>query len=836
MDPGTALGVASLGYDVIKDLYEYYRTWKDCEKDVAELRSRLLWLGSAFKAAGEILDRHDTSNNDQSLVQSALVGCDHAIKELKETLDKISSTEGQMQTALQRLQKHGRRAIYPFKKSTILALMENVETCQASLQFVVNLLGLDTGASTLESLLLLDEKLTHGLEDLDSELKQLQLTQTSNNSKLLDEIKASASNLEQSLKSKEDKEKAQMIVNSLSTGELRRRRQDVRENHPETLNSILDDEDSSLAKWLQRGNGLFWIRGKAGSGKSTLMKFLVEDERTEDLLRVWAGSNEVCIVQHFFWIAGTPLQKSHRGMLQDLLYQILNSDHTLVPLVCHKRWKSPNPVGQDWTTKELSSVLEAAVAKSQRHICTFIGGLDEYAPDVEHDILITFVEHLASCKTIKLVVSSRPWQAFELAFGQKDNRLHIEDLTMNDILRYTWSRLIQTWNPETKMQLHTSPTGDVSIAEPSTDKDEEMADLIRTIVDKSMGVWLWVSLVADALCERLRAKRTIADLQRHVDGLPADLHDYFRDMILNRIAKTWRAETALVLKFKTMATEFEFWLEIASLWALAKDGPEFFEDSEFHAKAAFSTNECDRVDIFCKIKDLVHQCCRDLIVVHDMPRRKWLVVDYSHRTVHDFLMQPEIQRSLAIDLPRHFEQRFLFSKLVIWETKFMMKDHSSPYLILVVLLRSMVSTSFRTGSAPVLEDYFEVMPITLLKMHGELLMEYLGLCSSQLFEKENLGIVCGFGIVFLWMLRRRGLESLGQELLDKVSSKWPSILRSPFWLGEAETATEYVNMGAIDLDRGETYLKILFEDGVGALTDSIEASNRRIQSLHSSPR
>jgi ABC-type glutathione transport system ATPase component len=33
--------------------------------------------------------------------------------------------------------------------------------------------------------------------------------------------------------------------------------------------------------WLREGYGVFHISGKAGSGKSTIMKFLVRDERTE---------------------------------------------------------------------------------------------------------------------------------------------------------------------------------------------------------------------------------------------------------------------------------------------------------------------------------------------------------------------------------------------------------------------------------------------------------------------------------------------------------------------------------------------------------------------------
>jgi DNA helicase HerA-like ATPase len=41
--------------------------------------------------------------------------------------------------------------------------------------------------------------------------------------------------------------------------------------------------------------GIFWIFGKPGSGKSTLMKYLVEDQRTHDLLQKWAGPKKLIV-------------------------------------------------------------------------------------------------------------------------------------------------------------------------------------------------------------------------------------------------------------------------------------------------------------------------------------------------------------------------------------------------------------------------------------------------------------------------------------------------------------------------------------------------------------
>ena len=55
--------------------------------------------------------------------------------------------------------------------------------------------------------------------------------------------------------------------------------------------------DIPFLQWLKTGDGIFWISGKAGSGKSTLMKFLSNEPDTERALRQWA--HERCLLWHF---------------------------------------------------------------------------------------------------------------------------------------------------------------------------------------------------------------------------------------------------------------------------------------------------------------------------------------------------------------------------------------------------------------------------------------------------------------------------------------------------------------------------------------------------------
>jgi hypothetical protein len=44
-----------------------------------------------------------------------------------------------------------------------------------------------------------------------------------------------------------------------------------------------------LLNWMSSAAGIFHISGKLGSGKSTLMKYLCDHDRTKSLLKEWAG-------------------------------------------------------------------------------------------------------------------------------------------------------------------------------------------------------------------------------------------------------------------------------------------------------------------------------------------------------------------------------------------------------------------------------------------------------------------------------------------------------------------------------------------------------------------
>ncbi|KAI0397172.1 hypothetical protein F5Y17DRAFT_416542 [Xylariaceae sp. FL0594] len=88
---------------------------------------------------------------------------------------------------------------------------------------------------------------------------------------------------------------------------------------------------SLVLPWLRSGSGVLHISGKAGSGKSTLMKQMVTHPCTRQSLEAWAGDGELLYAAFFFWAPGNKEEKSMNGLRRSLLYRILSHNTALIP-------------------------------------------------------------------------------------------------------------------------------------------------------------------------------------------------------------------------------------------------------------------------------------------------------------------------------------------------------------------------------------------------------------------------------------------------------------------------------------------------------------------------
>ena len=294
----------------------------------------------------------------------------------------------------------------------------------------------------------------------------------------------------------------------------------IPEAHQQTFQWIFEDDTTSFCSWIRNDSGIFWISGKAASGKSTLMKLISDHSKTQQLLRMWSGTKKLILAKHFFWKPGEVTQKSRAGLLRSLLYDILKQCPELVPGVLttlqHQSYDT-------WYLHELVNAFKSisTTASSLIRLFVIIDGLDEYESSMGYHLneLIEVIRMLSEQSWIKLCVSSRPWVNFQDAFG-KDSRhwLKLEDLTHADIATYVRDTL------------------DLDLF-----KEPLHSQLVKAIVRKAQGVFLWVYLAVRDIVQGMRDGERPSDLLQKMDELPSDLEDFLR-RILHSIPPEHRKE------------------------------------------------------------------------------------------------------------------------------------------------------------------------------------------------------------------------------------------------------------------------------------------------------
>lgn len=181
--------------------------------------------------------------------------------------------------------------------------------------------------------------------------------------------------------------RAEALLEWLHYPRMTSRKESVKDTHADTFQWILKSEDLGDSKpnpgfrtWLERGSGIYWLAGKAGSGKSTLMKLIIEHRETQQALGVWAGDTELVCPSFYFWYGGTQMQRSQLGMLRSLLHELLLTDKALVP-VAFPLWTEKDGVEKP-DFPEVAAAFRRTLAADKRKICFFIDGLDEYEGDL----------------------------------------------------------------------------------------------------------------------------------------------------------------------------------------------------------------------------------------------------------------------------------------------------------------------------------------------------------------------------------------------------------------------------------------------------------------------
>ena len=330
---------------------------------------------------------------------------------------------------------------------------------------------------------------------------------------------------------------------------------------------------SNFPGWLQEDSGeIYWITGKPGSGKSTLIKFISQDPRFETLLQDWAAGSQLLIARFFSWIAGAnKLQKTHEGLYRTILLEVIRQRAQMAVDIFPARWFllqsfNGNINLPDLTLSELIAGFQNLLSATGKDLklVLLIDGLDEFDDESDKDYrqLIQLLQETSKMTSIKICASSRPWNVFKDAY-RNNPMLQLESLTRDDIESFVQERL------------KSSP----GYQDFAATNQEALRKITGDLVDKSQGVFLWVSVISGLLEAGFQEGTSVSDLQELVNNLPTKIADLFR-FIWDRTGKRFRAEAAQFFQIMNTSQKEGFSLYAFSVWFGSKDIPVDLDKSE----------------------------------------------------------------------------------------------------------------------------------------------------------------------------------------------------------------------------------------------------------------
>jgi hypothetical protein len=473
----------------------------------------------------------------------------------------------------------------------------------------------------------------------------------------------------------------------------------ISDAHEATFHWIFENSEHETAKWssftdwLKSDEQVYWITGKAGSGKSTLMKFLTQPHQSRDTaessrnlpletrctkyLGRWAGDQRLIMASFYFWAAGTTAQKSHKGLFKTLLSQLLRAFPEAIPFTSPKQWgvlSLFDEVTKEVPERELRNMFKRAMRhiSSKAKVALFVDGLDEFEGDLE-PLISTMRDVVSHSSSVKLCTASRPWNEFQEAFKDLPS-LRLQDLTRFDIQKYVEARFNEN---QKYMALRDRETG---LTE----------HLVSSVVSKASGVFLWVKIVVSSLLAGLSQADRPSDLKRRLDDLPEDLEGLY-ERILDNIDP--------------------FYLEHATeYFTLMKACPEpppalLFSFADEESLLDLPDRLLSNIDkkgttknMFDRVQDIatrLNSRCKGLLEVAEpipKPDSSLLLslypgpkIQYLHKTVRDFIDSPNTTRRLGRYLPDSYDPHLmLFYASVVLDAKF------SPYLPQNVMMRDVM--------------------------------------------------------------------------------------------------------------------------------------------------
>ncbi|KAI3319833.1 hypothetical protein HD806DRAFT_508078 [Xylariaceae sp. AK1471] len=537
MDPVSALGVAAAAVQFLDATVKVYSAYQEIRNNAESSTERNKQLENNIQSAEDLKASlpstsapHAATDPISKLTATSTSKAEKLLKLLKYVRgsgEKISSTRATL------------RALR--KKNDIEKLYNSIREDRKTLDHIINL-------KLLPAIDILTVQQTKEFTEINSAAQELiklqieqQKTQKQHHTAVLDTIHGVEHSLELYIDETTRSNTRKKFLGSLHFSEIDQRRHEIHDPKPNTLDwlfdsnsytsSNLDTKWSDFKQWLcEEDTSTYWISGKAGSGKSTLMAHIVDDERTRRHLETWSGRHKLVVLSFFFWRAGSQLQNSILGLLRSLLYQLCSIQPVIADAVI-ARLSSHVEKMPTWTERILLDYVTEAIQSSQMiRLCVFIDGLDEYTG--RYDDLLDSIERLGISTNAKFCVSSRPeLELINRLTGLK--QLRLQDFNRNDIKTFVGQSLLKT-----KL------------------REKERAKFAKAVASQAQGVFLWASLVTQSLVKGAKAGDDEHIMWKRFNSLPQELEKLFQKMLSN-VDPVYRESLAFYVQLMNFITKFD---------------------------------------------------------------------------------------------------------------------------------------------------------------------------------------------------------------------------------------------------------------------------------------
>ncbi|KAF5586730.1 uncharacterized protein FSUBG_12021 [Fusarium subglutinans] len=531
---------------------------------------------------------------------------------------------------------------------------------------------------------------------------------------------------------------------------------------------IIEESWSSFINWLRSSDSLFCIQGKPGSGKSTLIKFVIDNKNTRRLLEY--QSPEIVIMSHFFWKIGSKEQSSIKGFLCSLIHQLLARSEHLQELAMGLYDTGFHKSYDDWSPRTLKSLLRQILEAKSHAICVFVDGLDEVANDDGLGKLTREIEEVLQFSGIKICVSSRP----EASVVQWLERLNARSILLEDLTR-----------PEMSNYVHKGLDPLLSSKRLSIKTHRYLCD---EMVRKSQGVFLWLSLVLRSLIDGIQNGDTEQILMKRLAELPSKIHDLYADIwyrlkerspvyrrdavryVMYTLMSHWQA-----IYFRPQEHIFDICVTLPALGQIAfAEMPDRQETLlEYGKKIEFK----EVLEICNMARNRIEISCGGLLQIGRLEKGKGIStcdpndlfmqkVAFIHRTAHDFFTETEVGRSiLREDSVNRFEIATCAAKGLLCLHRIMAHQHGVRAEMLYFL--DQIGRLSEESNISAVAKIAEMLPV-LQSLFAEDIISGSGTWQPKCHFLTYLVPYTSFHKFILYEIQKASSEELATQVLQEL--------------------------------------------------------------------